>query len=170
MKKTIHLIFWLFVSLNVRAQSLSPTIINSSGGSSTVNGIIYDYSFGEMTMIQTFTTPNLIVSQGLLQTRTDTAANGIDKHQLFAPVVSIFPNPTLQEVCFESEYQFPGKLHYELTDMEGRKLSEKELSIASGKIREMIDVSNLPSGVYLLKVLMNQGAEIFTQTSRIQKN
>lgn len=170
MKKTLYLLFCLIASKHIQAQNLSPTIINSSGGTATINGIIYDYSFGEMTMIQTFSTPNLIVTQGLLQTKTDTSATGIDKHQLEAPVITVFPNPAQQQVSFESDYQSSGKLQYELLDVEGKKISGKELNVASGKTKETIDVSNLPGGVYLLKIVMTQGKETFTQTSKIQKD
>jgi hypothetical protein len=170
MRKLLYLLFWLIISLQVQAQNLSPTIINSTGGSGTINGIIYDYSFGEMTMIQTFLTPNLIVTQGLLQTKTDTSATGIDKHQLQAPVITVFPNPAQQLVCFESDYQSIGKLQYELIDVAGKIITGKELNNVTGKIKETINVSGLPAGVYLLKVTMTQDKETFTQTSKIQKN
>lgn len=170
MKNIIYLLFCLSTSMYMKAQKLSPTIINSSGGTSTINGIIYDYSFGEMTMIQTFSTPNLIVTQGLLQTKTDTAATGIDKHQLPPPVIEVFPNPAQQLVSFELDNQSSGKLQYELMDVQGKKISGKELNITSGKTKETIDVSNLAGGLYLLKIIITQGKETFTQTSKIQKN
>jgi hypothetical protein len=170
MKKPLYLLFLFLTSFQVQAQNLSPTIINSTGGSGTINGIVYDYSFGEMTMIQTFSTPNLIVTQGLLQTKTDTSATGINNHQLQALVITVFPNPAQQTVCFESDYQSPGKLQYELIDVAGKTIIGKELNSVTGKIKETINVSDLPAGVYLLKVTMTHNKEIFTQTLKIQKN
>lgn len=171
MKVRAQLLFLLciFATINIRAQSLSPTILNSSGGSSAINGILYDYSFGEMTIIQTFSSSKLIVTQGLLQTKTDTAATGINDNSLNKPKITVFPNPTQQLVSFESEYQANGKLYYELIDIAGKLVASKQLSFSPGKVKETIDLSNLPAGTFLLKITIDQGKEIFTQTSKIQK-
>lgn len=171
MKLRSQLLFLLCVlaTINIRAQSLSPTILNSSGGSGIINGIYHDYSFGEMTVIQTFSSPTLIVTQGLLQTRTDTAATGINDHVLNKPTLNVFPNPTQQLVTFESEYQTSGKMQYDLTDITGKLIVSKQLSFNIGKVKEVIDLSMLPAGTFLLKITIEQGKELFTQTSKIQK-
>jgi gliding motility-associated-like protein len=46
-----------------RAQS----IVNASGLSTTLSGLIVDYSVGELTAIQTFTLPTNMLTQGVLQ-------------------------------------------------------------------------------------------------------
>ena len=163
------LLLCIFVTINIKAQSLSPNILNTSGGSAIINGFYYDYSFGEMTLIQTFSSSTLIVTQGLLQTKTDTAATGIDDNSLNKPKITVFPNPTQQLVSFESEYQESGKLYYELIDIAGKLVASKLLSFNAGKLKETIDLSNLPAGTFLLKITIDQGKEIFTQTSKIQK-
>ena len=170
MKTTLYLLFGLIVSVHIRAQTLSPTIINSTGGTGIINGIIYDYSFGEMTMIQTFSTPNLIVTQGLLQTRTDTAATGIHSNPLETPTISVYPNPTQQLVTFESESQFAEKLNYELTDINGKMITNRELRCSGKKVKEEINLSSLSVGLYLLKITVTSGNQRATQTSKIQKN
>ncbi len=171
MKVRAQLLFLLciFATINIRAQSLSPTILNSSGGSAAINGIFYDYSFGEMTVIQTFSSSKLIVTQGLLQTKTDTAATGINDNSFNKPKISVFPNPTQELVSFESEYQAGGKLYYELIDIAGKLVVSKQLSFSAGKVKEIIDLSMLPAGTFLLKITIDQGKEIFIQTSKIQK-
>lgn len=171
MKVRSQLLFLLCIlaTINIRAQSLSPTILNSSGGSGIINGIYHDYSFGEMTVIQTFSSANLIVTQGLLQTRTDTAATGINDHLLNKPKISVFPNPAQQLVTFESEYQTSGKMQYELTDITGKLIVSRQLSFNAGRVKEMIDLSMLSAGTFLLKITIDQGKESFIQTSKIQK-
>ena len=50
-----------------RSQSVTPFILNAGGGSTTASGYIFEYNIGEMVAIATVSTPNLIVTQGLLQ-------------------------------------------------------------------------------------------------------
>jgi hypothetical protein len=50
-----------------RAQSIAPAVINSGGGWALAGGYVIEYNFGEMMAIQTAITPNLVVTQGLLQ-------------------------------------------------------------------------------------------------------
>lgn len=169
MKNKLHILFLLVISIGANAQRLSPTIINAAGGSATVNGITYEYSFGEMTMINTFSTPKLIVTQGVLQSKTDTVAIGIHESESSAPVIAVFPNPTGQYISFESDYKTAGKLDYALVDAAGKLILNKRLIISAGKTKETIDVSNLPNGMYFLKITVSQGIETIVQTSKIQK-
>lgn len=169
MKNKLHILFWIIVSVNVKAQTLSPTILNSTGGTAIINGIIYDYSFGEMTMISTFYNPKLIVTQGLLQTKTDTAAVGIATNQLAVPTIIVYPNPAQQFINFESECNAGGKLQYELIDVAGKLMLSRQLPVIAGKNKESIDLTQLPAGMYLLKITVNQGKETFFQNSKIQK-
>jgi hypothetical protein len=168
-KNKFYILLWIIASISARAQSLSPTIINSTGGTATINGIVYDYSFGEITLISTFATPKLIVTQGLLQTRTDTAAVGIHDNERIMPQVTVYPNPAQQLISFEAEYKNATKLHYELMDAAGKQVATKVLTLPAGKNRETLDVSMLPAGMYLLKITLKQGEDTFYQTSKIQK-
>jgi hypothetical protein len=169
MKNKLYILFWIIISVSARAQTLSPAIMNSTGGTAIINGIIYDYSFGEMTMISTFNNTKLIVTQGLLQTRTDTAAVGIATNQLAAPTITVYPNPTQQFINFESECNAGGKLQYELIDVAGKLMVSRQLSVSAGKNKESIDLTQLPAGMYLLKITVSQGKETFFQNSKVQK-
>lgn len=169
MKNKLHILFWIIISVNAKAQTLSPTIINSTGGTAIINGIIYDYSFGEMTMISTLYSPKLIVTQGLLQTKTDTAAVGIATNQLVMPTFIIYPNPAQQLINFESECNAGGKLQYELIDAAGKLIVSKQVPVVAGKNKESIDLTKISAGMYLLKITVNQGKETFFQNSKIQK-
>lgn len=169
MKNNFYLLCWILISVSARAQTLSPTILNSSGGATTVNGISYEYSFGEMTMISTFSNPKLIVTQGLLQTRMDTVAAGIAKNELPAPTLTVYPNPAQQLVEFESTYETAGTWNYELLDAAGRLLISRRSAVVPGKNKASIDLSRMPAGMYLLKITVSQGSRTFFQNSKIQK-
>jgi len=53
----------------VSAQALPglPFTINSASGNSNLNGKLYDFSVGEMVLVETFTAPSNILTQGFLQ-------------------------------------------------------------------------------------------------------
>jgi len=56
----------LFFDTGVKAQSL-PYAFNSASGSGKINNQLYDFSVGEMTLVQTFQVSNTSLTQGFLQ-------------------------------------------------------------------------------------------------------
>jgi hypothetical protein len=169
MRNKFYILFWIVISVNTKAQTLSPTVMNSTGGTAIINGIIYDYSVGEMTMISTFYNPKFIITQGLLQTKTDTAAVGIATNQFIRPTIIVYPNPAQQLINFESECKAGGKLQYELVDVAGKLIISRQSAVIAGKNKESIDLTKVPAGMYLLKITLSQDKEIFYQNSKIQK-
>ena len=66
----IRVVLFLIVFLNLnpmQAQQISPYALNSAGGTNTVAGITYEWSLAELTLIDTWLTPGLILTNGLLQ-------------------------------------------------------------------------------------------------------
>ncbi|MCF0074893.1 T9SS type A sorting domain-containing protein [Dyadobacter sp. CY261] len=55
------------MSLVVYAQSIAPQVINSGGGQGNAGTVYLDWSIGEMTSVETATSPATILSQGVLQ-------------------------------------------------------------------------------------------------------
>ncbi|TCD10137.1 gliding motility-associated C-terminal domain-containing protein [Pedobacter frigidisoli] len=69
MKKTFYLFLFsllLLYGLKVEAQIL-PYTVNSASGSGKINNQLYDFSIGEMVLVQTFQTNSAILTQGFLQ-------------------------------------------------------------------------------------------------------
>ena len=62
-KKIILATVLVFSIVGLRAQS----ILNASGLSATVKGMVVDYSVSELTVVQTYTLPTNLLTQGLLQ-------------------------------------------------------------------------------------------------------
>lgn len=66
-----HLVFLLFslsfYSLNVRAQSTDQSILNSTGGSANYLSITYEWSVGELALIESFINQEYALNNGLLQ-------------------------------------------------------------------------------------------------------
>lgn len=60
------LLLLMFFATNATAQSL-PYVVNSASGSGKINNQLYDFSIGEMALVQTFQSTNTTLSQGFLQ-------------------------------------------------------------------------------------------------------
>lgn len=71
--------------------------------------------------------------------------------------VSVFPNPASDYLDLEYELLKSGLLSYEIIDVMGRKISSMNLGIQSaGKHNTTINVEPLMSGIYFIKVNINQ--------------
>jgi len=69
MKRTYCLFVFLvliFFGRGVKAQSL-PYVLNSASGYGKINNQLYDFSIGEMALVQTFQLTNTSLTQGFLQ-------------------------------------------------------------------------------------------------------
>ncbi|WP_412466150.1 gliding motility-associated C-terminal domain-containing protein [Pedobacter sp. KLB.chiD] len=69
MRKIYYAFMYLFVLFwgnQLRAQNL-PYIFNTASAYGKINNQLYDFSIGEMAVIQTFQTVNVTLSQGFLQ-------------------------------------------------------------------------------------------------------
>lgn len=69
MRKTGYLLVFfllIFFHINLKAQHL-PATINTASASAKINNQSFDFSIGEMLLIQTFQSPGIILSQGFLQ-------------------------------------------------------------------------------------------------------
>ncbi len=155
----VVLIFLITSYSQVEAQ----TTINVTSHSASINGIVYDYSIGEMTMISTERASNLIVTQGILQpnsrtSKTDEVISKID----FVDFVKVYPNPT------------SNILFIELTDTENATF---QLFDALGKIlvdtksigmKSRIDLSAFAIGNYNL-VVKNDTNQTQKMSFKIQK-
>jgi len=60
------LLLLMFFATNATAQSL-PYVVNSASGSGKINNQLYDFSIGEMALVQTFQSTNTTLTQGFLQ-------------------------------------------------------------------------------------------------------
>jgi len=168
MKKTKHLLWMSMAALGATAQNISPSVLNSTGGSKLIGSDVYEWSFGEMTLVNTFTTPNLIVTQGVLQ-NNPTGTTGIISSTSSLLDLSVYPNPTQDfiQIKFSSKDESP--LSYVLTDVAGKKIQGKEGSLSTLHNGETISLKDLPSGVYFLQIADDKNVSNHSKTFQIQK-
>ena len=77
--------------------------------------------------------------------------------------VTLFPNPTQDQlnINFNFNRELEAKVNVYVTDMTGKMVQQQQWNTAAGFQRQQLDVSQLPSGTYLLHIL--SGDERVTQ-------
>ena len=135
-----------------QAQMLTPTVIASTGGfSSNANGS-FSYTVGEMTMVQTFSNANNILTQGFQQ--PDGNVTGlIDVPQNDLGSVILYPNPAVDYSWLGFQFLKPGKITVELFNETGQKLADVlSTNYESGKATSLLNTSMLAAGSYFISL------------------
>jgi gliding motility-associated-like protein len=67
MRYLLFILFITFAFKSSRAQTISPAVVNAAGNTYTDSGITYEWSVGEMTLVETMINANAGITNGLLQ-------------------------------------------------------------------------------------------------------
>ena len=154
-----HLLFVIatFASLSASAQSITPSVINSTGGTATVGNLIVDWNVGE-SMISTQTN-GIIVTNGQLQPVDEI----ISVEELNTSWnVSVYPNPTRDEFVITAPNA--GVFEASLFDLAGKFISKQTLMSTN-----RMDVRSLATGRYYLQV-RNTASQEFKTITLIKAN
>ena len=131
----------LMCSYSVLSQSISPQVINTTGGSVQVEGYYIDFNVGE-TVIQTVMGSPAIVTQGFLQPADTSGVVATSTIQKSADV-TIYPNPTTSflhiKIDASTDY------YCQIYNMAASKTLTKSVYNP-----QQINVKDLPSGQYWL--------------------
>ena len=154
MKKLLPCILVFAATFSAHAQSLSPTVIASSGGYGSVSGTSLSYTVGELAAVQTFkdSAGNVILTQGFQQ--PNDIVNGLlDIENGVDGAFSVYPIPAQITEWYGYEFAQAGKVEVSMYDIAGKKtdysLSE---TYDSGKIVHSFDCSMYASGNYILSL------------------
>jgi hypothetical protein len=152
--KILSLAFIAFFSV-VSARSFAQQGINVSSHSATINGLKFDYSIGEMTLITTERTANLIVTQGLLQptgSGSDATSQPGNTHIGLSDVMKVYPNPTENILFVESNESADAEISYQLFDATGKIVLSEKISWTAGPNKFSLDLKNYAAGAYYLMI------------------
>ena len=135
------------------AQSFSQTVISTAGGFSFNSNFSWSSTVGEMSMVQTFSSANNILTQGFQQPNTAiTGMLDIPTNDIGSFVV--YPNPAVSEAWIGFQLNGPGKVTVILYNDLGQKIASVYHSdYAGGKIVEPVSFSSLASGPYFLSMI-----------------
>ncbi len=151
MKRTIVLSFTLlFVTSYIRGQSISPSTLNGTGGSKVIGTDTYEWSVAEMTLVNTASASNIIVTQGVLQPAPP--PTGIKTENMLTRSLQVYPNPASHIVYLQYNFPTTGKLNYVLQDITGKLISRKEIATAAGQNKEELNLGGLANASYMLYI------------------
>jgi hypothetical protein len=141
----------------VFAQTITPSVINSTGGTATVGNLVVDWNVGE-SMVSTQTN-GIIVTNGQLQP-VDQIISVEELNSSWN--VSVYPNPTRDEFVITA----PSSGIYEasLFDLAGKFISKQTLMSTN-----RMDVRSLANGSYYLQV-RNTASQEFKTITLIKAN
>lgn len=151
-KKGILLLGLLQSSLLYGQQSL-----NLCGHTAKIEGIEFNYSIGEMTLVHTARNSNMIVTQGFLQPyqifKLPSGSNLLENsYSLLNTTLKVYPNPTTKILNLESDNQVAVNIHYQLMNTSGSFVLGNTANWNPGHNKLSIDVANLAAGCYVLTV------------------
>jgi len=147
--KKIFTIILLLVNIVAGAQSLTPTVIASSGGFSSNGAGMLSYTIGELAAITTLSSANNFLTQGFQQP---------SDFGVYVPMVNepnfsmnVFPNPS--EGIFNISIKTPKEfsLTFFVYDMLGKLIISSDKKVLRGNTLLPLDLSHKIAGVYLLE-------------------
>ncbi len=153
MKKNLKIaLFIAFVLASVAgsAQTLSPTVISSSGGYFTSASASLSFTVAEMTMVQTFSTANNFLTQGFQQPE-DYNVGIIETAQDDSGVL-IFPNPTTGSITLNYYNNGNSESTIKLYNMVGQVVLSQKVSQLQGLNTMNLDISHYSQGMYMLEL------------------
>ena len=131
------------------AQSITPYTFNNGGGSASS----IEWSIGESVSIANFTTPNFLLTTGLLQPLTNIVTS-INEYGpvVFGHQITISPNPTSDLVHLKGQFNQMGRLSFQVIDSKSSILLTHEAGTNIISYEKDIFMHNYPSGIFYIKV------------------
>lgn len=150
MKKIITYLI-LSIPLLLTAQSLERQVVAAGGTSTaTVGSVTLSQTVGE-SMVKSFTTSSLIISEGFQQTNVP-SVNTTEFNDEEVSIVA-YPNPVTDQLTLDITTTEPLNLSLTFHDVLGREIKlEKQALRVSSTATEKIDCNGLAAGTYFLKI------------------
>lgn len=140
-------------SQTISKDTIAPSIINATGGSSVYNDITYEWSIGEALITDAMSSGGIIVINGILQPAAPESATRYDNNNQWSKdEIRIFPNPARDWLTIKFLSVETGRVTVRLWDAAGKCLYFKQFYFPGGSRAEMINVSRYASGDYILNI------------------
>lgn len=131
-----------------------PAILNTAGGSydNALSYYRYEWSFGEMVLIQAFAPPDssILVTQGVLQPCTDVIGKSAYTVLFEKGDYKLFPNPTAGKFEVDFFVKTPGFMSLQLINSVGQILESRSYHYDGCCRIELFDLTRYPNGVYFV--------------------
>ena len=137
-------------SYSIQSQSLTPTVISSSGGYYTSTNARLSFTVAEMTMVKTFTSTGNILTQGFQQ--PENVLVSVNDPEVISEDVIVYPNPTSGKlsVCYLGYNNFETIIN--IYNLLGQKVYSIPFSEKKGQNTINLDINYFNQGIYLLEL------------------
>lgn len=163
------LCFLLFSASEMIAQSG----FNVASGQASLSSQIHRYSIGEMSLVHTSRTKQLVLTQGYLQPHRLMVEPAAEPGDIYSDVlenIKVYPNPTQNLLFIECFANESSTVTYQLFDAAGHLILNKNSMQEKGIDRFSVDLRSFASGTYFLLITKDQsGKKRSTYNYRIQK-
>jgi hypothetical protein len=156
----------LFAGCPLLAQSIGPSTIDAAGNSYTAAGTTYEYAIGQLIAANTFTSPALVITHGVLQ---PSSASGIAGNMIPAESLQVYPSPVENSLFLRPAFSAGGTLKYGLYDAAGKLIMSHERLLKNGSEPQELSVGHIAAGQYLLNVSWHQGDKTYISAYKLQK-
>ena len=141
----------LFVGASAVSADLSAKqSLNVTSHSIQINGQTFDYSIGEMTLVNTEKTSSLIVTQGFLQPNTQRQESSTTSDNAFSQLdnpIKVYPNPTT-DILQIDDINLPVQLT--ISNVNGQIIFQQDLE------KNQLDLDKYPCGIYFISLKNDQ--------------
>ncbi len=153
MKAILYITLLVCIGISyTSAQSLSPTVVSTSGAFySNGNGML-STTIGEMTMVETFAAGSAILNQGFQQAFD--FSTGINNPTVRSGL-SIYPNPTSGNVSVQIPSSFTGEVYANIYDAMGKLVFRKTEKLTGQTNTIVLSLEDLTDGMYFFEVKTN---------------
>jgi hypothetical protein len=142
--------FTMLLCISLKAQTLSPMVISSSGGFYVTGNNSLSFTVAEMTMVQTFIQPTNMLTQGFQQPEQLTTA--IEEKESVQGEVVIYPNPSNGQ--FNISYNAITDDDYQVIiyNMVGQIVFSQTYAASFGLNTISFSLGKLGQGIYMLEL------------------
>jgi hypothetical protein len=134
----------------MRAQTLSPVVISSSGGFFTAAGNSLSFTVAEMTMVQTFIQPTNLLTQGFQQPEQITTA--IIENDKLLDDVMVYPNPSNGQFSIKYNANNNDINQVRIYNIVGQIVFYQNYDVSIGLNTITIDIGKFGQGIYTLEL------------------
>lgn len=128
-------------------------VVNVGGGSATSGYYRFDWSIGELCLIDSYNQTNFILENGFLHPGTERP--GSNGNSFFAKGdIMIFPNPAYVNAEINITVPQGGVVNLQLVDVLGRIVLSKQFNYNGVGHIEKLDVQRFRAGTYFVHLLL----------------
>jgi hypothetical protein len=165
MKKYLFVLL-LLKSMGVFAQTIAPSILNASGGSTIINNNTYEWSIAEMVDVATYNTGSNFVTTGLLQPLEEKLSVHLLPNSNTS--ISIYPNPFASIINLNIKSDDLNAVQIVVKNILGQLVYQQEYTLMSNNDVVQINLHHLSVGPYVIEV--NNTNHNLLLTEKIIKN